>query len=226
MESFAHQTLFRRRLLPSQVGATAVLHVGRNWSRLEIGNHGNLLYVRVIKASMENLPAFVENGQDVPYVSTSQNGTNVQFAHATLKLEMTPHVVDGTNLRMTFASALRSTLRQDPDVVLVGEIRDAETAAIATQAALTGHKVLSTVHTNDAAGAVMAILPRELNLRPHCVTYLCIVLIHHIVNHKPRLVWLVPVVALLWVNIHGMLYPILLLLCGAYLAEHFLMGMF
>ena len=50
--------------------------------------------------TMENLPAFVENGQDVPYVSTSQNGTNVQFAHATLKLEMTPHVVDGTNLRM------------------------------------------------------------------------------------------------------------------------------
>jgi len=50
--------------------------------------------------TMENLPAFVENGQDVPYVSTSQNGTNVQFAHATLKLEMTPHVGDGTNLRM------------------------------------------------------------------------------------------------------------------------------
>ena len=55
MESFAHQTLFRRRLLPSQVGATAVLHVGRNWSRLEIGNHGNLLYVRVIKASMSGM---------------------------------------------------------------------------------------------------------------------------------------------------------------------------
>jgi type IV pilus assembly protein PilQ len=50
--------------------------------------------------TMENLPAFVENGTDVPYVSTSQNGTNVQFAKATLKLEMTPHVVDGTNLRM------------------------------------------------------------------------------------------------------------------------------
>ena len=59
---------------------------------------------------------------------------------------------------MTFASALRSTLRQDPDVVLVGEIRDPETAAIATQAALTGHKVLSTVHTNDAAGAVMRLM--------------------------------------------------------------------
>jgi type IV pilus assembly protein PilQ len=50
--------------------------------------------------TMENQTAFVENGKDIPYVSTSQNGTNVQFAHATLKLEMLPHVVDGTNLRM------------------------------------------------------------------------------------------------------------------------------
>lgn len=50
--------------------------------------------------TMENMSAFVENGKDVPYVSTSQNGTNVQFAHATLKLEMLPHVVDGSNLRM------------------------------------------------------------------------------------------------------------------------------
>ena len=50
--------------------------------------------------TMENLSAFVENGTQVPYVSTSQNGTNVQFAKATLKLEMLPHVVDGSNLRM------------------------------------------------------------------------------------------------------------------------------
>lgn len=55
---------------------------------------------------------------------------------------------------LTFAPALRSVLRQDPDVVLVGEIRDNETATIALQAALTGHMVLSTLHTNDAAGAV------------------------------------------------------------------------
>lgn len=55
---------------------------------------------------------------------------------------------------LTFAAALRSILRQDPDVILVGEIRDAETAAIAVQAALTGHLVLSTLHTIDAAGAV------------------------------------------------------------------------
>ncbi|MEN7972994.1 MAG: ATPase, T2SS/T4P/T4SS family [Verrucomicrobiota bacterium] len=55
---------------------------------------------------------------------------------------------------LTFGTALRSILRQDPDVVMVGEIRDGETATIAVEAALTGHMVLSTLHTNDAAGAI------------------------------------------------------------------------
>jgi general secretion pathway protein E len=58
----------------------------------------------------------------------------------------------------TFAAALRSFLRQDPDVMMVGEIRDSETAAIAVQAALTGHMILSTLHTNTAAGAVTRLL--------------------------------------------------------------------
>ncbi|MCL6525287.1 MAG: Flp pilus assembly complex ATPase component TadA [Thermaceae bacterium] len=55
---------------------------------------------------------------------------------------------------LTFARALRSFLRQDPDIIMVGEIRDSETAKIATEAALTGHLVIATLHTNDAAGAV------------------------------------------------------------------------
>ncbi|MEK7604000.1 MAG: GspE/PulE family protein [Patescibacteria group bacterium] len=59
----------------------------------------------------------------------------------------------------TFANGLRAIVRQDPDIILVGEIRDAETADIALQAALTGHLVLSTIHTNDAAGAI----PRLVN---------------------------------------------------------------
>lgn len=59
---------------------------------------------------------------------------------------------------LTFASALRSFLRQDPDIMMVGEIRDLETAQIAIQAALTGHLVLSTVHTNDAASAMTRLL--------------------------------------------------------------------
>jgi len=61
---------------------------------------------------------------------------------------------------LTFASALHSVLRQDPDVIMVGEIRDLDTAETAAQAALTGHMVYSTLHTNDAAGAI----PRFLNL--------------------------------------------------------------
>ena len=59
-------------------------------------------------------------------------------------------------IELTFARALRAILRQDPDVVMIGEIRDLETAQIAVQASLTGHLVLATLHTNDAAGAVDA----------------------------------------------------------------------
>ncbi len=65
---------------------------------------------------------------------------------------------------MTFAAGLRAILRQDPDVVMVGEIRDTETAAIAVQASLTGHLVLSTVHTNDAAGAIVRL--RDMGVEP------------------------------------------------------------
>ncbi|MFI5366491.1 MAG: ATPase, T2SS/T4P/T4SS family, partial [Candidatus Binatia bacterium] len=66
---------------------------------------------------------------------------------------------------LTFASVLRSTLRQDPDVILVGEIRDQETAEIALQAAQTGHLVLSTLHTNDAAATVARLL--DLDIEPY-----------------------------------------------------------
>jgi type IV pilus assembly protein PilB len=68
---------------------------------------------------------------------------------------------------MSFASALRSILRQDPDIILVGEIRDYETAEIAVSAALTGHLVLSTLHTNDAAGAVSRLV--NLGVQPFLV---------------------------------------------------------
>jgi general secretion pathway protein E len=63
---------------------------------------------------------------------------------------------------LTFASALRAFLRQDPDVIMVGEIRDKETAEIAIHASLTGHLVLSTIHTNDAAGAITRLVEMEM----------------------------------------------------------------
>lgn len=63
---------------------------------------------------------------------------------------------------MTFASSLRSILRQDPDIIMVGEIRDEETAGIAIRAALTGHRVLSTMHTNDAASAITRLMVLDI----------------------------------------------------------------
>ncbi|NTU60675.1 MAG: Flp pilus assembly complex ATPase component TadA, partial [Deltaproteobacteria bacterium] len=69
---------------------------------------------------------------------------------------------------LTFAAGLRSILRQDPDVIMVGEIRDAETAEIAIQASLTGHLVFSTLHTNDAAGAFTRLI--EMGVEPFLVS--------------------------------------------------------
>ncbi len=74
---------------------------------------------------------------------------------------------------MTFASGLRSILRQDPDVIMVGEIRDSETANIAVQAALTGHRVLSTIHTNDSAGAITRFV--DMGVEPFLVASVMIV---------------------------------------------------
>ena len=68
---------------------------------------------------------------------------------------------------LTFANGLRSILRQDPEVIMVGEIRDKETAEIAVQAAMTGHLVLSTVHTNDAASGIVRLL--DIGIEPYLI---------------------------------------------------------
>jgi type IV pilus assembly protein PilB len=75
---------------------------------------------------------------------------------------------------MTFAGALRSILRQDPDVILVGEIRDTETADIAIKAALTGHLVLSTLHTNDAASTITRLVDMKIDPFMVSSSLLCI----------------------------------------------------
>jgi type IV pilus assembly protein PilB len=77
------------------------------------------------------------------------------------KMEGVNQIQVNADVGLTFANGLRSILRQDPDVVMVGEIRDAETAQLAVQAALTGHLVFSTLHTNSAAG----VLPRLLDMQ-------------------------------------------------------------
>ncbi|MCI0437219.1 MAG: GspE/PulE family protein, partial [Gemmatimonadetes bacterium] len=81
------------------------------------------------------------------------------------QLELINQVQVGGSKAMSFANVLRSMLRQDPDVIMVGEIRDAETAEIAIQAALTGHLVLSTLHTNDSVSAVTRLL--DMGIAPY-----------------------------------------------------------
>jgi len=96
-------------------------------------------------------------------------------AHNVLSLEdPVEYNVDGVSqsqvrpeIGYTFATGLRTTLRQDPDIIMVGEIRDKETAALAIQAALTGHLVLSTIHTNDAVGVVPRLI--DMGIDPYLI---------------------------------------------------------
>ncbi len=90
-------------------------------------------------------------------IITTENPVEYQL-HGINQVQINPAV------GLTFAAALRSILRQDPDVVMVGEIRDTETATIAVEAALTGHMVLSTLHTNDAAGAIARLV--DMGIEP------------------------------------------------------------
>lgn len=73
-----------------------------------------------------------------------------------------------SQIGLTFASGLRSLVRQDPDIIMVGEVRDAETASLAINAALTGHLVLSTLHTNDAAGAIPRLI--DMGVEPFLIS--------------------------------------------------------
>ena len=84
------------------------------------------------------------------------------------QLDMINQIQVQASIGMTFAKALRSMLRQDPDIIMVGEIRDEETARVAIQAALTGHLVLATLHTNDAPGAVARLL--DMNCEPYLLS--------------------------------------------------------
>jgi general secretion pathway protein E len=84
------------------------------------------------------------------------------------KLEGISQIQVNSKIDLTFARSLRSIVRQDPDVILIGEIRDHETASIAVQAALTGHLVLSTLHTNDSASAITRLV--DIGIEPFLIT--------------------------------------------------------
>lgn len=85
-----------------------------------------------------------------------------------IRIDGITQVQINTDVGLTFASGLRAFLRQDPDIIMVGEIRDAETANLAVQAALTGHLVLATLHTNSAAGAVTRLM--DIGVAPYLIS--------------------------------------------------------
>lgn len=99
----------------------------------------------------------------------NQVGVRIMTAENPIEYEMpgVNQVLVRPDIGLTFARALRSFLRQDPDIIMVGEIRDLETAEIAIQASLTGHLVFSTLHTNDAAGAFSRLM--DMGVEPYLV---------------------------------------------------------
>lgn len=136
----------------------------------DMGYHGRAL--RTIRKGLESTNGMIltsgptGSGKSTSLYALIQEIKDDSINIVTLE-DPVEYKMDGINqiqvnaeVGLTFASGLRSILRQDPDVVMVGEIRDKETAALAVQAALTGHLVFSTLHTNSAAG----ILPRLLDM--------------------------------------------------------------
>jgi len=108
----------------------------------------------------------VDRGPDCPLnIMTIEDPVEYDLATAGLAISQTQL---SAKKHVTFAAGLRHILRQDPDVIMVGEIRDEETARVAVQASLTGHLVLSTLHTNDAAGAIARLL--DLGVEPFLVS--------------------------------------------------------
>ena len=104
-----------------------------------------------------NVIAFDQLGNKVDAAVTTQNELNKTLENMKKHWEEHNYIVKIDKSKdYTFARGLHSILRQDPDVVMVGELRDLETAEVAIQAALTGHLVVSTIHTNSAAGASIA----------------------------------------------------------------------
>lgn len=168
--------------LPTQFGESVVLRVlDQGATQLELNSLG----------MPEDVLASVEKSIDRPngiFISTGPTGSGktttlysclkrlnqieskLMTAEDPIEYEIDGIMQVGVNphIGLTFSSTLKSFLRQDPDIIMVGEIRDLDTAQIAIQASLTGHLVLSTLHTNDAAGAVTRLM--DMGVEPFLIS--------------------------------------------------------
>src|SRR5947209_19791074 len=113
-------------------------------------------------------------GKTTPFYSGLLKGNAIDSKLLTAEdpvefdIEGIMQVAINESMGLTFSKALRSFLRQDPDIIMVGEMRDLETSQIAIQASLTGHLVLSTLHTNDAPGAVTRMI--DMGVEPFLIS--------------------------------------------------------
>ena len=172
----------RSSTLPSMHGETMVMRLLRKGGdRLEINDVG------LTPEQLERSIDAIERPQGLVLLTgpTGSGKTSTLYAFLAHLARETTNIItledpveyqlDGVNqtqinegIGLTFARALRTVLRQDPDVVMLGEVRDPEAAEIAIQASLTGHMVFSTLHTNDAAGAVVRL--RDLDVPSYLIS--------------------------------------------------------
>ena len=177
-----HQVDLRVSCLPTQFGESVVLRVlDRNVVALDLDNIG------MPEEILDNILVDIEKPNGIIIVTGPTGSGKTTTLYSCLKRINTPdqklltaeepveYDMDGIiqvpvnpSVGNTFAKVLRAFLRQDPDVMMIGEIRDFETAEIAIQASLTGHLVFSTLHTNDAAGAVTRLV--DMGVAPYLVS--------------------------------------------------------
>jgi type IV pilus assembly protein PilB len=173
---------FRLSTLPTENGEKAVIRLlygqGTRLKKEELGFYANDL-VRLTRLFQSPHGAVFMTGPTGSGKSTTLSGflaeLNTDAVNIVTVEDPVEYVLPGVNhintdpaAGLTFANALRHILRQDPNIIMIGEIRDAETARIAVQAALTGHLVLSTLHTNDAAGVIERL--SDMGIEPYPVS--------------------------------------------------------
>lgn len=172
METEADRVSFRVSILPTFFGEKIVMRLlretGEGFSLESLGFHGENLE-RIHHALKQTTGIILVSGPTGSGKTTTlytmldilnQPDVNISTVEDPIEYQMKRINQTQVNpqIGFTFASGLRSLVRQDPDIIMVGEIRDSETASLAINAALTGHLVLSTIHTNSAAGAIPRLI--------------------------------------------------------------------
>jgi type IV pilus assembly protein PilB len=182
METEADRVSFRVSILPTFFGEKTVMRLlretGEGFTLEALGFHGENME-RIHKALKQTTGIILISGPTGSGKTTTLytmldilNRPDVNISTVEDPIEYQMKRINQTQVNpqigFTFASGLRSLVRQDPDIIMVGEIRDSETASLAINAALTGHLVLSTIHTNSAAGAVPRLI--DMGVEPFLIT--------------------------------------------------------